>query len=60
MDGETSESERRRIVSLDDPADVTWWVEALGVPEAAIREAVARAGPGVEDVRRHLATHYTA
>ena len=65
MDDETIDSGRRRIVSLDDPAAVTWWVAEPevaepGVPEPAIREAIARPGSGVKDVRRHRATHYAA
>jgi hypothetical protein len=44
----------RQRISLSDDHDVRDWAQHFGVTEKAVRDAVARVGPGAEEVRREL------
>ena len=42
------------FVSINQPHEVRYWSEKLGVTEDKLKEAVRAAGPSAQDVQRHL------
>ncbi|WP_454718882.1 DUF3606 domain-containing protein [Caulobacter segnis] len=49
----TSAQDRSRI-NVNEPYDVAYWTEALGVSEELLREAVASAGVNADRVRKYF------
>lgn len=49
----TGNPDRQRII-LSEDYEVRDWARHFGVTEKGLRDAVARVGPGAEDVRREL------
>ena len=43
-----------RRIDADNDEDIRWWARELGVENVAIIDAVAKVGPAVDEVRRHL------
>jgi hypothetical protein len=41
-------------INVDQDHELTYWSEKLGVSRDTLREAVAKAGPMVKNVREHL------
>jgi hypothetical protein len=41
-------------INVGEDYEVRYWTEALGISEAALREAVQQVGPGAEKVRQYL------
>ncbi len=46
----------RSSINVHEKWEVDYWTRALGVTEAQLVEAVMAAGPGVKNVKRHLAS----
>ena len=44
-------------IDLAEPEAVRYWTEVLGVTEEVLQEAVERAGPDVEDVRKYIGSN---
>jgi hypothetical protein len=44
----------RSRINVDEPYEVRYWTEALGVSEAKLREAVIAVGTSADAVRRYL------
>lgn len=44
----------RTRINLNEPYELRYWTQALGVDEARLRAAIAAAGPSVEAVRKYL------
>ena len=44
----------RNRINLQQPYEVRFWMQELGVDEAALREAVAQVGTRADTVRQHL------
>jgi Protein of unknown function (DUF3606) len=44
----------RYRINIKEAYEVRYWAQALGVSEEALRSAVAKAGPMVDDVKAHL------
>lgn len=44
----------RTRINVNEPHEVRYWTQALGVTEAQLRSAVAAAGVEVKDVRVYL------
>jgi hypothetical protein len=44
----------RSRVNIDEPYEVRYWTQALGVSEAKLREAVVAVGTSADAVRRYL------
>jgi hypothetical protein len=53
MDPDTAVRDGSRI-NINDARDVDYWSQAFNIDEATLREAVARVGPKIEDVRDEL------
>ncbi len=45
----------RARINLNEPHEVQYWTEALGVTEARLRQAVNKAGVSADKVRDYLA-----
>ena len=44
----------RSRINIDEPHEVRYWMQRLGVSEDALRRAVAEVGVSVEAVAQHL------
>jgi hypothetical protein len=44
----------QRLIVLKHPHEVAYWTVVMAATEAELREAVRKAGPKVQDVRRYL------
>lgn len=44
-----------REIRLDDPLDVSFWIEQYGCTDDQLRSAVQEVGPVAQDVREQLA-----
>lgn len=44
-------------IDLAEPEAVRCWTGVLGVTEEVLQEAVERAGPDVEDVRKYIGSN---
>ncbi|PZR31933.1 DUF3606 domain-containing protein [Caulobacter segnis] len=44
-------------INVHEPYEVRYWTEALGVTEDVLNEAVERAGPDVEAVRKYIGSN---
>ena len=42
------------MINVNEPHEVRYWMQALGVPEEQLREAVAAVGVSADAVRKHL------
>lgn len=56
MADDTSKSGQgdRQRININQPHELRYWTEALGVSEQQLKDAVKTAGVMAEDVRRHL------
>jgi hypothetical protein len=50
---QTGKPDDQRI-NIDQDHELTYWSQRLGVTRDQLREAVAKAGPMVKNVERHL------
>jgi hypothetical protein len=48
-------SSERRCIALNHRHEIDFWARELAATEVELREAVRKAGPVVEDVRRYIA-----
>ena len=53
-DDPTKTAEDRKLISLEEPHEMRWWCNSLGITEAELRLAVAKAGHSVQAVREYL------
>jgi hypothetical protein len=44
----------RSRINVNEPHELRYWTQALGVTEAQLREAVMAVGPSATAVREHL------
>ena len=44
----------RSRINVNEPHELRYWTQALGVTEAQLREAVKAVGPSATAVREHL------
>ncbi|PIB95756.1 DUF3606 domain-containing protein [Caulobacter sp. X] len=44
-------------INVNEPYEVRYWTEVLGVTEDVLNEAVERAGTSAEDVRAYIASN---
>ncbi len=44
-------------IDVAEPEAVRYWTEVLGVTEDVLNEAVDRAGPDVEEVRKYIGSN---
>ncbi|MDH1522859.1 DUF3606 domain-containing protein, partial [Achromobacter mucicolens] len=44
----------RSRINVNEPHELRYWTQALGVTEAQLREAVKTVGPSATAVREHL------
>jgi hypothetical protein len=44
-------------IDINRDADINYWMEALGIDEQQLRNAVKAVGARVGDVRRHIEHH---
>ena len=44
----------RSRINVNEPHELRYWTQALGVTEAQLREAVKAVGPSAAAVREHL------
>ena len=56
MADDTSKSGQgdRQRINVNQPHEVRYWTETLGISEQQLKDAVKTAGVMAEDVRRHL------
>lgn len=47
-------SQDRKRINVNEPHEVRYWTQALGVSEAELRESVKRVGVMADDVKRAL------
>jgi hypothetical protein len=47
-------SQDRKRINVNEPHELRYWTQALGVTEAELRESVKRVGVMAEDVKRAL------
>jgi hypothetical protein len=47
-------SQDRKRINVNEPHEVRYWTQALGISEAELRESVKRVGVMAEDVKRAL------
>ena len=47
-------SQDRKRINVNEPHEVRYWTQALGVSEAELRDSVKRVGVMADDVKRAL------
>lgn len=46
-----------RLIALEDPNEVRYWTQAMGISEAELHEAVTAVGNSAQKVREYIESH---